>query len=59
MLFVTVGGKHVAKAQVEFKLSSTVKDNKKVTLKHITAKEGLDITSVHYLIGSFTSQIGI
>lgn len=29
---------HVAKAQAKFKLSSTVKDNKKVILKHINSK---------------------
>lgn len=29
---------HVAKARVEFKLSSTVKDNKRVILKHIKNK---------------------
>ena len=46
---------HAARARREFKLASTVKDNKNM----LTTKGGSEITLVHYLMRSVTSQIGM
>jgi len=49
---------HAAKAQLEFRLAGTVKNNKKGFLNMLTAKGGSEITLVCCLMRSVTSQIG-
>lgn len=49
---------HAAKAQLEFKLTSTLKDTKKAFQNVLTANGRSEITSVHCLMRLITSQTG-
>lgn len=50
---------HAAKGQLEFKLTSTLKDTKGAFQNILTSNERSEITSVHCLMRIVTSQIGM